>query len=110
MNAIAARKNITLACLVEIPYSREKAYRITDANGTRNQAINGLPVTHDMLFAIQRINEFDFVVSRVYCLDNPKKEKDMICYFFLLRAVVQGIKQQNIKPVYSFELLVVWHL
>lgn len=105
LNAIAAGKHITLACLVEIPYSREKAYRITDANGTRNQAINGLPITNDMLLAIQNMNGFDFVVLCMYCLDNPKKEKDIICYFFLPRAVVQGIKQQNIKPVYSFEFL-----
>lgn len=91
--------------MVEIPYSREKAYRITDANGTRNQAINGLPTTNDMLLAIQNMNGFDFVVLCMYCLDNPKKEKDIICYFFLPRAVVQGIKQQNIKPVYSFEFL-----
>ena len=40
LNAIAAEKNITLACLVEIPYSKERVYRITDANGIRNQAIN----------------------------------------------------------------------
>lgn len=105
LNAIAAGKNITLACLVEIPYSKERVYRITDANGTRNQAINGLPMTRDMLLAIQNMNGFDFVILCMYCLDNPNKEKDIICYFFLPRAVVQGINQQNIKPVYSFELL-----
>ena len=105
LNSIAARKNITLACLVEIPYSKERVYRITDANGTRNQAINGLPITRDMLHAIQNMNGFDFVMLCMYCLDNPKKEKDIICYFFSPRAVAQGIKQQNIKPVYSFELL-----
>lgn len=105
LNAIAAGKNITLACLVEIPYSKERVYRITDANGTRNQAINGLPMTRDMLLAIQNMNSFDFVILCMYCLDNPKKEKDIICYFFLPRAIVQGINQQNIKPVYSFELL-----
>lgn len=103
LNAIAAGKHITLACLVEIPYSMEKAYRITDANGTRNQAINGLPITNDMLLVIQNLNGFDFVVLCMYCLDNPKKEKDIICYFFLPCAVLQGIKQQSIKPVYSFE-------
>lgn len=105
LNAIATRKNITLACLVEVPYSKETIYRITDANGTRNQAINGLPITRDMLLAIQNMNGFDFVMLCMYCLDNPKKEKDIICYFFLPHAVVQGIKQQSIKPVYSFELL-----
>lgn len=105
LNAIASGKNITLACLVEIPYSRETVYRITDANGTRNQAINGLPITKDMLFAIQNMNGFDFVILCMYCLDNPKREKDIICYFFLPRAVEQGIKQQDIKSVFSFELL-----
>lgn len=105
LNAIAAGRNITLACLVEIPYSKETIYRITDANGTRNQAINGLPITKDMLLAIHNMNGFDFVILCMYCLDNPKKEKDILCYFFLPRAVVQGIKQQNIKLVYSFELL-----
>ena len=105
LNAIATEKNITLACLVEIPYSKERVYRITDGNGTRNQAINGLPITRDMLLAIQNMNGFDFVILCMYCLENPKKEKDILCYFFLPRAVVLGIKQQNIKPVYSFELL-----
>ena len=105
LNAIAAGKNISLACLVEIPYSEERVYRITDGNGTRNQAINGLPITKDMLLAIQNMNGFDFVILCMYCLDNPKKEKDILCYFFLPCAVVQGISQQNIKPVYSFELL-----
>lgn len=105
MNAIAAGKNVSLACLVEIPYSKEKAYRISDANGTRNQAINGLPITNDMLLAIQNMNGFDFVILCMYCLDNPKKEKDIICYFFSPRAVVLGMKQQNIKPVYSFDLV-----
>ena len=105
LNAIAAGKNITLACLVEIPYSKETVYRISDANGTRNQAINGLPITEGMLLAIQNMNGFDFVILCMTCLDYPKKEKDIICYFFSPRAVVQGIKQQNIKTVYSFELL-----
>lgn len=104
LNAIAAGKNITLACLVEIPYSKETIYRIADAKGTRNQAINGLPITRDMLLAIQNMNGFDFVMLCMYCLDNPKKEKDIICYFFLPRAVVQGIKQQSVRPVYSFGL------
>lgn len=57
-----------------------------------------------MLLAIQNMKGFDFVILCMYCLDNPKKEKDIICYFFSPRAVVQGIKQQNIKPVCSFEL------
>ena len=105
LNAVASGKNISLACLVEIPYSKERVYRISDANGTRDQAINGLPITKDMLLAIQNMNGFDFVILCMYCLDHPKKEKDIICYFFSPRAVVQGIKQQNIKPVYSFELL-----
>ena len=105
LNAIAAEKNITLACLVEIPYSKERVYRITDANGIRNQAINGLPITEDMLLAIQNMDGFDFVILCMYCLNDPKKEKDIICYFFLPRAVMLGIKQQNIKPVYSFELM-----
>ncbi len=105
LNAIAAGKNITLACLVEIPYSKETVYHITDVNGTRNQAIHGLLMTIDMLLAIQSMNGFDFVILCMYCLNDPKKEKDIICYFFLPRAVVLGIKQQNIKPIYSFELL-----
>lgn len=105
LNAIAEGKNITLACLVEIPYSKETVYRITDANGTRNQAINGLPITRDMLFAIQNMSGFDFVILCMYCLDNPKKEKDILSYFFLPHAVMLGIKQQNIKLIYSFELL-----
>lgn len=104
LNAIAAGKNITLACLVEIPYLKEKVYCITDAKGTRNQAIRGLPITEDMLLAIQNMKGFDFVILCMYCLNNPKKEKDIICYFFSPRAVAQGIKQQNIKPVCSFEL------
>ena len=104
LNAIAARKNITLACLVEIPYSKVTAYRITDAHGTRDQAIRGLPITKDMLLAIQNMKGFDFVILCMYCLNNPKKEKDIICFFFSPRAVGQGIKEQNIKPVYSFEL------
>ena len=105
LNIIAAGKNISLACLVEIPYSRERVYCISDANGTREQAINGLPITESMLLAIQNMSGFDFVILCMHCLDYPKKEKDIICYFFSPRAVVQGIKQQNIKPVYSFELL-----
>lgn len=105
LNAISAGKNISLGCLVEIPYSREMVYRINDTNGTREQAINGLPITEGMLLAIQNMSGFDFVILCMYCLDHPKKEKDIICYFFSPRAVVQGIKQQNIKPVYSFELL-----
>lgn len=104
LNAIAAGKNITLACLVEIPYLKEKVYCITDAKGTRDQAIRGLPITKDMLLAIQNMKGFDFVILCMYCLNNPKKEKDIICYFFSPRAVAQGIKQQNIKPVCSFEL------
>ena len=104
LNAIAAGKNITLACLVEIPYLKEKVYRITDAKGTRDQAIRGLPITKDMLLAIQNMKGFDFVILCMYCFNNPKKEKDIICYFFSPRAVGQGIKEQNIKPVYSFEL------
>lgn len=104
LNAIAAGKNITLACLVEIPYLKERVYRITDAKGTRDQAIRGLPITKDMLLAIQNMKGFDFVILCMYCLNNPKKEKDIICYFFSPRAVAQGIKQQNIKPVCSFEL------
>ena len=105
LNIIAAGKNISLACLVEIPYSRERVYRISDANGIRNQVINGLPITEGMLLAIQNMCGFDFVILCMYCLDHPQKEKDIICYFFSPRAVVQGIKQQNIKPVYSFGLL-----
>ena len=105
LNAIAVGKNITLACLVEIPYSKETVYRITDANGTREQTIRGLPITEDMLLAIQNMTGFDVVILCMYCLDNPKKEKDIICYFFSPCAVGQGIKQQNIKPIYSFELL-----
>lgn len=104
LNAIAAGKSITLACLVEIPYSKETVYRITDAKGTRDQAIRGLPITEDMVLAIQNMTGFDFVILCMYCLNNPKKEKDIICYFFLPRAVGQGMKQQNIKPVFSFEL------
>lgn len=59
---------------------------------------------HQNTVAIQKMNGFDFVILCMYCLDNPKKEKDIICYFFSPRAVVLGIKQQNIKPVYSFDL------
>ena len=105
LNGIAAGKNISLGCLVEIPYLKERAYRVSDANGTREQAIKGLPITGDMLLTIQNMSGFDFVILCMYCLEHPKKEKDIICYFFSPRAVVQGIKQQNIKPVYSFELL-----
>ena len=104
LNAIAAGKSITLACLVEIPYSKEMVYRITDAKGTRYQAIRGLSITKDMLLVIQNMKGFDFVILCMYCLNNPKKEKDIICYFISPRAVGQGIKQQNIKSVYSFEL------
>ena len=92
LNVIAAGKNISLGCLVEIPYSKERAYRVGDANGTRDQAINGLPITGDMLLTIQNMNGFDFAILCMYCLDQPKKEKDIICYFFLPRAVAQCIK------------------
>lgn len=34
-----------------------------------------------------------------------EERKNIICYFFSPRAVVQGIKQRNIKLVYSFEFL-----
>ena len=105
LNTIAAGKNISLACLVEIPYSKETVYRISDANGIREQAINGLPITGDMILTIQNMKAFDFVILCMTCIDYPKKEKDIICYFFSPRAVGQGIKEQNIKPVYSFELL-----
>lgn len=74
LNAIAAGKSITLACLVEIPYSKETVYRITDAKGTRDLAIRGLPITEDMVLAIQNMTGFDFVILCMCCLNYPKKE------------------------------------
>ena len=101
----AKNKPVSLGCLVEIPYSKELEYRINDIRGTRKQAIKGIPITYDMLFTIQKMNGFDFVILCMYCLDKPNDCKNIVCYYFSTQNISEGIKQQRIKPVISFELL-----
>lgn len=101
---IAAGRVSTLACLIEIPYLKESVYRVNDSKGTRRQAINGIPITEDMLLAVQNMRGFDFVILCMYCLDDPLNINGIVCYYFLPRAIKEGIKQQRIKPVWSFGL------
>ena len=102
---IAVGKVSTLACLIEIPYSKESLYQVSDSKGTRRQAINGIPITEDMLLTIQDMKGFDFVILCMYCLDSPQNINSIVCYYFLPRAIKEGIKQQRIKPVWSFGLI-----
>lgn len=104
MQKISSGKEYTLACLIEIPYSKENVYQIMDSNGSRVQALKGIPITKDMLFAIHNMKGFDFVIICMYCFDNPNEKKDIVCYYFLPCAVKEGIKQQRIKPAISFDL------
>ena len=105
LKSIANDKLVSLGCLVEIPYSKETEYHITDIKGTRKQAIKGIPITFDMLFTIQKMNGFDFVILCMYCINNPNDCKNTVCYYFSTRNIPEGIKQQRIKPVISFDFI-----
>lgn len=105
LQTITSGINSTLACLIEIPYPKEIVYQVTDSKRTRAQALNGIPITTDMLLAIQDMKGFDFIIICMHCLDNPKEEKDIVCYYFLPCAVKEGIRQQGIKPVISFDIV-----
>lgn len=98
----APNKSITLACLVDIPYSKETTYLITDDNGTREQAIKGIPITKDMLSIIQHMSGFDLVIFCMYNLNQPKRKADIVCYFFRPLCVREDIIQQRIIPLHSF--------
>lgn len=105
LSSMAKNKPFSLGCLIDIPYSKEMEYRITDIKGTRKQAIKGIPITYDMLFTIREMNGFDFVILCMHCLSNPNDRKDIVCYYFSTRNISEGIKQQRIKPVISFDFL-----
>ena len=92
-----------LGCLVELPYSIERKYLITDNKGERIQALKGVPISIGMLETIQNMKGFDFVILCMYCLNKPVQEKDYLCYYFLPRNVKEGIKQQRIKCVDRFD-------
>jgi hypothetical protein len=96
-------ERVTLGCLIELPFSFEKKYLITDKKGERVQAVNGVPISIDMLRIIENIKGFDFVILCMYCLNKPEQIKDYICYYFLPRCISEGIKQQRIKWVYRFD-------
>ncbi len=104
MKKMSFGKEYSLACLIEIPYPKKTIYQIEDSKGTRVQAIKGVPITWDMLSIIQNMKGFDIVIICLYCFDNPSDDKDIVCYYFLPRAVKEAIKQQRIKPVISFDL------
>ncbi|MBQ7708149.1 MAG: hypothetical protein IJT72_10280 [Lachnospiraceae bacterium] len=104
MKKISSEKEHSLVCLIEIPYLKKTVYQIEDSKGSRVQAIKGIPITWDMLCTIQNMKDFDIVIICLYCFDNPSDDKDIVCYYFLPRAVKEAIKQQRIKPVISFDL------
>lgn len=104
LKANAPEKPHFLGCLVEIPYLEEKKYIIIDTKGKRSQSLRGIPITTDILQSIQDMKGFDFVILCMWCIDNPKKEKDIVCYYFSPCKIAENIKQQSIKPVSSFEL------
>lgn len=95
--------HVTLGCLVELPYSFERKYLITDNKGQRIQVLKGVPISVDMLETIQGMKEFDFIILCMYCLNKPEQIKDYICYYFLPRNVKEGIKEQRIKWVNHFD-------
>lgn len=99
----APGRNNTLACLIELPYSKELTYIITDDKGTREQAIRGVPITKDMLKIISQMNGFDFIILFMDCFSRSRK-KEHLCYYFVPKNINLCIKQQGIKPINSFDL------
>ena len=99
----ASDKNNTLACLIELPYSKELSYIVTDDKGTREQAIRGVPITKDMLKIFSLMNGFDFIILFMDCFSRSRK-KEQLCYYFLPKNIDLCVKQQGIKPIKSFDL------
>ncbi|MBP5495239.1 MAG: hypothetical protein J6X97_09085 [Lachnospiraceae bacterium] len=104
LNEIAKNKQYTLACLIEIPYTKERNYYIKDSKGLRKQSLNGIPITWDMLKTIQGMQGFDFVILCMYNLYDVESVQDYVCYYFVPKFIEVCIKQQIINPVNSFGL------
>ena len=97
-------KDYSLYCLVEIPYIKENYFYIPGLKGSRKQVINGIPITFGMLDIIQQMRGFDVVIIFMYSFLNPNLLKDYLCYYFVPGYVSEGIKQQGVRPVLSFEI------
>lgn len=104
LKEISDNKPITLACLIDIPYPNVKEYIVKDKKGERRQAIKGLPITKDMLSAIQAMSGFDFVILCLYCFEDFSPKKETICYYFKPGEVMQGVEEQYLKISDSFGL------
>ena len=103
LDSLAQGKRSMLGCLIDIPYPNERKYSVSDKNGIKNKAINGIPLTKGMLNTIEKMVGFDFVILCMHCFDKPSRETK--CFYFEPSNIYKGIKQQQIDyPIYSFEL------
>ena len=103
LDDVAKGRKTTLGCLIEVPYTKEKGYMVTDNKGTRKQAIRGIPITNDMLQTIQKMTGFDFVILCMNCKDTPAKDKDTVCYYFIPQYAVKCARQQGIQLFDRFD-------
>ena len=97
-------KQVTLACLVEIPYIEEaKGYIVIDRNlKARKQIITGIPITYDIVDILRSMTGFDFIIICTYSIEKPKSRTHRKIYYFIPKNVMTGIKQQGINLYQSF--------
>ena len=103
LKEIAHEEDITLACLIEIPYPRTDRYLVFDKTDIREQAIKGLPMTLDILKVIEKMSGFDIVMPFMYSFDVPDEVNNYVCYYFLPQKVSYDVKNRLIRPFLSFD-------
>lgn len=98
-------ENILLGCLIEIPYPQTSEYVLCSGNKKWRQRMNGIPITKDMLLAIQNMKNFDFIIIYMYCYDSfrNKNKRTRVCYCFYPNRVALDIREQGLsEKIFSF--------
>lgn len=96
-------KQITLACIIDIPYADVSSYSITDTKKRVNRrASNHLPISETMLQVIQMMNTYEFVILCTHCIDDDNYKRTDVKYF-IPRSLGINLDQQNLRFCTKFE-------
>lgn len=98
---------IILGCVVEIPYPciDTWGYVVTDLKSKKHrQVFYGIPITEDILYIIEDMSSFGFVILCMYCSDKTKDDsKHTKVLYFNPKDVKVCKEQQNLCIYKHFE-------
>lgn len=105
-NLIHYNQQVSLGCLIEIPYYKPCEYLVMDKKYNKHLIyLNGIPLTEDMVIEIGHLSGFDFVIMCIYCENSTySKDKYTKVYYFLPKCIKKCLIEQGIQLKYiSFE-------